>query len=147
MTLQNDTKGNVTGANFTVVDNNGVTKANVTKTLLGFNAPGFTASDLAPINGFELNLVGPDGGAAATLTSGQGVFHFGSTNKLTCLNAEPSGDLGIGTAETANSAYTPLPASFPNGDFWQLFGTSTTPIAPRAMPGARRMLRRPTVAA
>jgi hypothetical protein len=147
VTLENDSKGNVTGATFTVVDNTGATKANVTKTLLGFNASGFTSADLAPINGFELNLVGPDGGASTTLTSGQGIFHFGATNHLTCLNAEPSGDLGVGTAETANSAYTPLPASFPNGDFWQLFGTSTTPIAPVAKAGVRRMLRRPTVMA
>jgi hypothetical protein len=144
VTLENDSKGNVTGCTFNVVDNNGVTQANVTKTLLGFNASGFTSADLAPINGYELNLVGPDGGAGATLTSGQGIFHFGATNHLTCLNAEPSGDLGVGTAETANSLYSPLPASYPNGDFWQLFGTSAGTLAPQVQTKVRRMLRKPT---
>jgi hypothetical protein len=147
VTLQNDSSGNVTGANFLVVDATGATKANVTKTLLGFNAAGFTAADLAPINGFELNLVGPSGGNSTTLTSGKGVIHYGASHALTCLNTEPSGDLGIGTAETANSFYSTLPASYPNGDFWQLVSTSN--IVPMIAKKAtqQRVLRKPVTIA
>jgi Fungal fucose-specific lectin len=126
VTLQNDTHGNVTGANFKVVDNNGVMQANVSKPLLSFNYPGFTEADLAPINGFELDLVGPDGGQSTELTSGQGVIFYSATNALTALNTEPPGDLGIGTAESANSFYTQLPASYSDGKFVQMFTSSTT---------------------
>ncbi len=121
LTLQNDATGNITGCNVVVVDNNGKVQANVTKTLLGFNFPGFTAADQKPINGFELDLVGPDGGAATTLTSGQGVLVLSASNSLTCRNTEPPGALGIGTAETSNSHYSSMPVAYGNGEFCQLF--------------------------
>jgi hypothetical protein len=124
--LDHDVKGRVTGVNWTVVNEHGHVKANLTRTLLSFGAPHFTAADLAPINAFELNLVGPDDSKHATLTSGQGVIEFTAKNKLTCQNSEPAGDLGVGTAETANSFYSKMPAAFSDGDFWQLFSTSAT---------------------
>jgi hypothetical protein len=145
VTLENDTQGNVTGATFKVVDNNGVTQANVSRTLLSFNFPGFTAADLAPINGFELDLVGPDSGQSAVLTSGQGVISYSATNGLTALNTEPAGDLGIGTAETANSFYTSLPSSYSDGKFVQMFATSTA--KPQVIKKGTHTLRKPALGA
>ena len=146
MTLQNDSAGNITGFSATVVDASGATVANISKTLVSLGYSGFTSADEAPINGFELDLVGPDSSQNASLTSGQGIFHFAATNNLTALNVEPSGDLGIGTAETANSFYGSLPANYPNGDFWQIFTTSTEQPQVKGKAG-KHMLKRPAAGA
>lgn len=143
VTLQEDALNNITGATFVVIDNNGQTQAKLSKTLLGFNYPGFTAADQKPINGFEVNLVGPDGGAAATLTSGQGIISAYSSTALTCGNSEPAGNLGIGTAETANSFYNQLTAT--SGDRWfhQLFSMATiTENKPMIAKPGTHMLRK-----
>src|SRR5208337_564460 len=68
ITLQNDASGNVTGAAYVVIDNQGHTLANVTKTLTSIS--GVTSADLAPIIAFELNLVGPVNSESAVLSSG-----------------------------------------------------------------------------
>jgi hypothetical protein len=141
ITLENDSKGNVTGFTFKVVDNYGVTQATWKRTLLSFSYPFFTSADLAPINAFQLVLVGPYGGLSTLLTSGQGTFTLFATNNLTASNSVPAGDLVAGTGEDANSLYTPLPISYPNGEFWQLFTTST--IGPQIHKKGKLVLRKP----
>lgn len=142
VTLENDAHANITGARFVVVDNHGVVQANISKTLLGFNFPGFTAADQKPINGFEMNLVGPDDGSGTTLTSGKGIFVFSAAQPLTALNHEPAGDLIIGTAETANSVYSQLPPAYGNGAFCQLFAAGST-LQPMIKRAGLHTLRKP----
>lgn len=126
--LQNDVSGNVTGAVFIVVDNNGNTLANVSKTLTAL--PNVPPADLAPINAFELNLVGPVNGESAVLSSGAGTIAYSSSTILTVLNQEPScTETGSITAETANSFYQPLPAAPANG-LIQSFLTLPANVAP-----------------
>jgi hypothetical protein len=126
--LQNDTSGNVTSAVFIVVDNNGNTLANVTKTLTAL--PNVKSADLAPISAFELNLVGPINSESAVLSSGAGTITYASSTILTVLNQEPScTETGSVTAELANSFYQPLPAAPANG-FIQSFLTMPDNIAP-----------------
>jgi hypothetical protein len=126
--LQNAAGGNVTGAVFIVVDNNGNTLANVSKTLTAL--PNVPAADLAPISAFELNLVGPINGESAVLSSGAGTITYSSSTILTVLNQEPScTETGSVTAEQANSFYEPLPAAPGNG-FIQSFLTLPANVAP-----------------
>ena len=108
ISLQNDAQGNITGATYTVVDDNGKTLANVKKVLTSLTGIGVmqggNASDLAPIVAFELNLVGPENSEGAVLSSGAGTFTYTATTPLTALVSEPpcaeSTDF---TRETANS--------------------------------------------
>ena len=74
ISLHNDANGNITGATYVVVDSAGITQASVTTQLLSI--PGVTEADLAPIVAFELNLVGPDNGQSATLSSGAGTITY-----------------------------------------------------------------------
>src|SRR5208283_4364601 len=81
--LQNDNNGNVTGALYVVIDNNGNTLANVTTTLTSIS--GVNSTDLAPIVAFELNLVGPVNGESAVLSSGAGTILYSASTILTVL--------------------------------------------------------------
>jgi hypothetical protein len=120
ITLQNDAKGNITGAIYSIVDNNGHSLANVTKTLTSLS--GVTAADLAPIVAFELNLVGPVNSESSVLSSGAGSIIYEALEPLTVLNAEPDQctESGYITAETANSIYGAL-TSGPSVMFSQSF--------------------------
>ena len=120
ITLQNDAKGNITGAVYSIVDNNGNSLANVTKTLTSLS--GVTAADLAPIVAFELNLVGPVNSESSVLSSGAGSIIYEALEPLTVLNAEPNQctESGYITAETANSVYGAL-TSGPSVMFSQSF--------------------------
>jgi hypothetical protein len=114
ISLQSDAKGNITGATYTVVDDNGKTLANVKQVLTSLTGLGTTpanAADLAPIVAFELNLVGPVNGEGAVLSSGAGTFTYTATTPLTALvSLPPCAEFKTGTAETANSEYGTLPA-------------------------------------
>ena len=126
ISLQNDANGNITGATYVVVDRAGVTRASVTTSLLSI--PGVTEADLAPIVAFELNLVGPDNGRRATLSSGAGTITYSawSQRPLTVVNQEPSSctESGYITGETANSFYGEMPAG-PSSSLTQSFAVDT----------------------
>jgi hypothetical protein len=123
ISLQNDATGNITGATYVVIDNQGRRLANVTKILTSIS--GVTSADLAPIIAFELNLVGPVNGESTVLSSGAGTIMYTSSSKLTVLNYEPScAESGYVTAETANSFYGVLSAT-PSTIFTQSFHVST----------------------
>jgi hypothetical protein len=121
--LQNDAKNNITGAIYSMIDNHGKVLANVTKVLTSLS--GVTASDLAPIIAFELNLVGPVNSESAVLSSGAGSIIYEATTPLTVLSSEPScAESGYITAETANSIYGVMNAG-PSVDFSQSFNITT----------------------
>jgi hypothetical protein len=113
--LQNDANGNITGAAYTVVDNQGNTVANQTIDLLSLNLYGgggpVTAADLAPLVAFQLNFVDWANGGTTTLSSGGGTITYSATTSLSVLSSEPACvDWNYVTVETANSIYGPLPS-------------------------------------
>ena len=123
ISLQNDSNNNISGATFVVTDNTGKTVANVPVTLTSIS--GVNSSDLAPITGFELNLVGPVNGESAVLSSGAGYITYTASSVLTPLSGEPPcTESGYVTAEKANSFYAELPAQ-PNTAFTQAFYVSS----------------------
>jgi hypothetical protein len=123
--LGNDPKGNVTGAEFVVEDNRGRVLNRALKTLQDFH--GFSRANLAPINAFQLNLVGPTGGEV--LSSGAGTITYAASTPMTVANHLPrTGDKkscssGAITAEKANTVYGELPAG-PTKTFTQTFGVT-----------------------
>ena len=123
ISLENDNNGNVVGATYVVIDNLGNTQANMTQDLLSIS--GVTSVDVAPIIAFELNLVGPDGGESAVLSSGAGTITYEAASALTVLNHEPPcAESNYYTVENTNSFYSPLPA-VPSTTFTQSFEVST----------------------
>lgn len=125
ISLHNDATGNITGATYVVVDHAGITQASVTTPLLSI--PHVTEADLAPIVAFELNLVGPDAGKSATLSSGAGTITYSASSQrpLIIVNQEPScTESGYITSETANSIYGPMPAG-PGSSLTQSFRVNT----------------------
>jgi hypothetical protein len=120
--LANDANGNVTGATYTVVDRENVTQAETTVSLLQI-AP---AADIAPIIAVELNLVGPDNGQSAVLSSGAGTITYSASEPLIVSDSLPANveTPNVITAETANSFYGTLPAG-PDSQLTQSFRTSS----------------------
>jgi hypothetical protein len=123
ISLQNDNDGNITGATYDVIDNQGNVLANTTVDLLSIN--GVTSADLAPITAFELDFVGPINGESAVLSSGAGWFAYESASPLTVLSQEPPCiDSGVVTEETTNSSYSAMPSAVTSNSFIQYFNVS-----------------------
>ena len=136
ISLQNDNDGNVTGATYTVFDNQGNVLANVTQDLLALD--GVTSADLAPITAFELDFVGPINGESAVLSSGAGWFAYESASPLTVLSQEPPCvESSAVTAETTNSSYSWMPAAVASNSFIQYFNVSAAATMIRKQ-GTRR---------
>jgi hypothetical protein len=90
------------------VDNdlNNIPLANFLKSPLGLSP-----NQIAPINAFELDLVGPGDGANAVFSSGAGTFIYAAATPMTvqsCL--PPCTGTTEGAAETSNSVYGDLDA-------------------------------------
>jgi hypothetical protein len=126
ISLRNDPKGNVIGAEFVVEDERGHVLNRASKTLQDFH--GFSKAYLAPINAFQLNLVGPTGGEV--LSSGAGTITYAASTPMTVANHFPkTGDntfcvaTRVFTAEKANTVYGELPAG-PAKTFTQSFGVA-----------------------
>jgi hypothetical protein len=104
--------GNVTGVTFVIVDNHGNTCVNLTVALLSltYDGPGtpVTSAALAPVMGFQLNLVGP-AGTQVVLSSGAGCITYTASSPLTALAKEPKCAIPKTTGEGANSSYGSLP--------------------------------------
>jgi hypothetical protein len=130
MSLLSDQSNNIDGVTCLVV-NQGTTVADQTENLVGLpdlNGGTVTQSDLAPINAFEMLLVGPGGGSNAVLSSGAATLSYSATNDLTVSQSLPSGlAYSGGTAETANSAYEPLSAG-PASAITQTFTVAPQPV-------------------
>jgi hypothetical protein len=120
ISLTNDSSGNITGANYSVLGEKGQTLGSKTISLPSLAA----AADLAPIVAFQINFVGYLNGENTTLSSGGGTITYTASEPLTALNVEPQCvDWDYSTEETANSAYGELPSS-PSQLFTQYFQLS-----------------------
>src|SRR5262249_29032796 len=83
ISLLTDQSSNVDGVTCLVV-NQGTIVADQTEELVGLpdvNGGTVTQSNLAPINAFEMLLVGPGGGSNAVLSSGAGTLSYTATNE------------------------------------------------------------------
>jgi hypothetical protein len=117
--LTYDGTGNVTGANWTVDGGGTSTTVNQVNTNVGE-----AAGDLSPIIAFEVNLVGPGGGAGTTFTSGAGTIKCSATNVLTALAVEPGcAEALVTTGEMSNAVYGELPST-PSTSFTQTFSVT-----------------------
>lgn len=108
-----DGTGTVTGANYSVTDENGnslrTANIGIVGQILRTTGRPATAANLAPIAAFQYNIGGDYGGSQATLTSGAGTIIYTSSNLLDVMNSEPSyTDFNDGTAENANLIFGPL---------------------------------------
>jgi hypothetical protein len=127
ISLQNDSSGNITGAQYTAFDDKGNSIGTQTITLLSLSTVSggpVTAADLAPIVSFQVDFVDYLNGGVTTLSSGAGYMTIGSNKTITVESSPPSCiDWDFSTVERANSSYGKLPAN-PNGAFTQTFQTA-----------------------
>jgi hypothetical protein len=138
----NTAPNSVEFAVFRLLDNHG-NQVGTDESVTIASVPGASASDLAPITAFELNIVGPINGEIAVLTSGAGYISYVSLKPPlkvyvpTTSNPFPScTETTAGTCETANTFYGFLPSNS-NLTFKQSFEVSTTK-AKIVRPGIRR---------
>jgi Hemopexin len=142
--LTYDGNHNVTGAVYTVLDQDGKTAGSTTLTIVGqtlrTTGKPATAANLAPIAALQFDIGGVGGGAQATLTEGVGTVTYAAAQTLTVVNAEPAfTDFDDGTAESANLAFGPLPAA-PSPEVSQGFVTTAPPATVRRLLPGRRTL-------
>ena len=114
--LQTDSADNVSGATFTLTDENGHDAGTVDFAILGHplsttNQPA-TVADLAPITAIQLNIGGDFSGHRATLTAGAGTVTYSAAAALSAVNEAPTFiDQDIFTLENANLAFGQLPVA------------------------------------
>ncbi len=131
--LGNDSSGNVNSVQWVV---NGTAYPSTPQNIPALlTANGQPATDVAPIVGFTLGLVGPVCGESAVLSSGGGTITYSASpsSPLTVTSAEPTlcAESTVFTAETATTSYGVLPAN-PGNPFTQTFAaSSTTPLIRR----------------
>jgi hypothetical protein len=141
ISLQNDAHDNINGVTFDVTDNHG-NNVTVQKALESIGA---TAQDLAPIVGFQLDIVGPENGESAVLSSGAGTIDYQAAQPMTVLPWMPSCvQWDAVTEETANTFYGQLTA-LPASTFEQSFNVGSAKEMKRATSpsGYRRTLPPP----
>jgi hypothetical protein len=119
-TLVTDSNSNVTGFSFSVSQPDGTVLNSPELTLLSLN-PSAVSANLAPILNYQIIMVAeniPDDGPTDSInfSAGQGLFLCYETNNLTASVSKDE------SAEESNVKYSSLPASYPNGEFYQLFG-------------------------
>jgi Ricin-type beta-trefoil lectin domain-like len=132
ISLQNDSSGNVTGANYVVTNNTGAVIGNQTITLLSLS--GVTSQDLAPIVAFQMDFVDYLNGGNTVLSGGSGSIVYHASQAMTALSAPPSCvDWSYITLETANSSYGILPLNA-NTTLTQAFQANVGAVAPAITP-------------
>jgi hypothetical protein len=122
-TLATDQNNHVTGFSCVATNAAGVAVVNVAETLLGISSPA-TSANLAPILNYQAVLVAEnksDDGKTDSVkfNSGQAIFLLTANNEV--VANIPQGE----TLEQSNISYSALPNSYPNGEFYQLFGVGT----------------------
>ena len=104
--LNNDASANVTGATFTYYDVDG---SEIGSQTINLTDNGITQSQLSPIVGYELNIVGPGNSESATFSKGAGTILYQSHGKITPSASKPAdAEANLITAETANTNYSKL---------------------------------------
>jgi hypothetical protein len=119
-TLATDGTGKVTGVTFSVAQPNGTVVSSGLVTVQSLN-PSVVPGNLAPILNYQVILVAEnqvENGTADTInfSAGNGIFLCSETNDLAATISQDE------SAEGSNVKYSPLPASYPNGEFFQFFG-------------------------
>jgi hypothetical protein len=141
ISLGNDSNGNVNSISW-VVNGTPYPPSPLSLTTL-LTSNGLLATDIAPIVGFTVGLIGPVNGESAVLSSGSGTITYSASSPLTVSNVEPRQCGSVSTAfslETATTSYGVLPAN-PGNPFSQSFAANaTTPLIHRV--GALRLVRR-----
>jgi hypothetical protein len=136
--LADDSSDRVTAATFTAWDHTGRQLGSLTlalKSLKKDNGQAVTDADLAPINAFQLDLVGPYNGKSANLTGGQGTFTYTANVDLGVANTEPPCvDWDYSTLEQANSSYSEIQSAI-HSQHYQYFVRSAVGV------GAARVAR------
>jgi hypothetical protein len=118
-TLANDGDGKVTGVTFSVALPDGTAVNSGLVTLLSL--PPAVPGNLLSILNLQVILVAEnihDNGTSDTInfSGGKGIFHCYETNNLTATVSQRESEEG------SNVKYSSLPASYPNGEFYQFFG-------------------------
>jgi len=119
-TLATDHGGKVTGFAFSVAQPNGAVLNSPALTLQGIR-PVVVAGNLASILNCQVILVGENGGATTDFSAGQGIFLCYASSNLSATASK------LESLEGSNVSYSPLPASYPNGEFYQQFGIGLVP--------------------
>jgi hypothetical protein len=115
VSLVTDHSGNVTGFAFSIAQADGTVLNSPTLTLTDLNTT-VVSGNLASILNCQALLVGENGGRTTDFSAGQGIFLSAETNNLTASVSQDE------TGEGSNLSYSSLPASYPNGEFYQFFG-------------------------
>jgi hypothetical protein len=123
-TLVTDHGGNVTGFSFTVAKPDGTLaiKSPSLELLTVKNVNKIVQGNLAPIVCFQAVMVGENAGETCNFSAGKGIFLCYANNNISASQGFPSNSFTAHTVEKSNVTYSPLPASYPNGEFYQQFG-------------------------
>ncbi len=127
VSLQNS-GNNVSAVTWLALDNLGNTIVNSTQPIVGLplagSSTGVTASQLAPIVAFELDIVGAGDGANAVLSSGAGTITYTASQPLAGLSTVPGcATYKNTTGEKANTQYGQVPVGS-STRFTQSFGVT-----------------------
>jgi hypothetical protein len=120
MTLSTDQSNNVTGVTFSAVQPDGAAIDPVWFPLTSLlnpttGGPNAGSANFAPIFNVQTILSGEFNGQVADFKSGEGFILSYAPNNLTAT--APADESG----ENSNINYSALPASYPNGEFYQFF--------------------------
>jgi hypothetical protein len=146
----------VSGATFTVTDDTGKTLGTTTITIIGNNLVNTgnpaTVANLAAIDTMQLNIGGWENSTRAALTGGAGEITYDAGVPLSAVWGLPSYVHNIGTAESSNVVFGPLPWPFsvamdddePSSSIVQLFEAVSG--LPEVEPLEMRKIRAPRTA-
>jgi hypothetical protein len=141
--LVNDSEGRITGANWSVLDENNNSKGSAQQQLstqASSDPGGVPPADLCPVASFQVTFGGDVNGDHATFSSGAGLIILQADQKMTPDTAYPP-CIGYidGTGETSNIGYGELSAT-PSTMFSQPFYVlPEDPSMHTAKPDARRL--------
>ena len=113
-TLVTDDTSTLTGFAFSIAQPDGTVLNSPILTLLSLNAS-VSSGNLAPALNCQAILVGENGGTTTDFSAGEGFFLLHETSDLTAGESQDE------SGEGSNVSYAPLPASYPNGEFYQFF--------------------------
>jgi hypothetical protein len=117
-TLATDASGNVTGFTFSVANAGGTVLKSPALTLQSLPSHKTTVvpGNLAPIANYQVIMVGENGGATTDFSAGKGIIVCDAANNLSATASQDE------SGEGSDVKYSALPASYPDGRFFQLFG-------------------------